>query len=262
MKQTKEKISKLFLRLSSGLPNYVNMLKINPLFLKIFFILFLFFSSIAGTNIKSEAGILSTEVSEEPMDPKEVYAKEVKSRIYQSLYIQVDEYMNLMAPESKLDPDLLTKKCLEYNIDIVFVLAQGILESHLGTKGKAAVTNSVWNVGTYDNGQILYIYNNPNESIEPYLELLKRKYLINVTSKGDTIYKDLHHLVEDRGYINYKGARFASAVGYENSMRKLIIKIDMETSIGFYQDLYEMKTEDIISYFVPDNNLEINYSIL
>jgi len=137
-------------------------------------------------------------------------------------------------------------------------LAQGMLESHLGTKGKAKETNSVWNVGTYDNDRILYRYKDPNESIEPYLELLKKEYLINITSNGDTIYKDLHHLVEDKGYINYKGNRFSSAIGYENSMRKLIIKIDMETSIRFYQSIMQMTPDNLIL----DQNLEVNYSLL
>jgi len=263
IKQTKNKISKEILGFFSSLPSYVKMFKAKSLSIKILLVMFLFFFNISGSDfgsrIKGEEGDISIEKS---LDPKEVYASQVKEKVYDKLYWEVRTYMDKTAPDSKLDPDYLIKKCLEYDMDIIFVLAQAILESHLGTKGKAAITNSVWNVGTYDNGQILYTYSNPNESVEPYMELLKKKYLIHVTAKGDTIYKDLHHLVEDRGYINYKGDRFASAWGYENSMRKLIIKIDMETSIGFYQDILSISSDEMIAYFVPEENLEINYSLL
>ena len=114
-------------------------------------------------------------------------------------------------------------------------------------------TNSVWNVGTYDNGKVLYRYKDPNESLEPYLKLLSEKYLINVTAKGDTVYKDLYHLVQDRGYKNVKGYRFASTRNYENGMRKLMLRISMETYIDFYQQIIEMPDEQIIAFFKVDN---------
>jgi hypothetical protein len=59
-------------------------------------------------------------------------------------------------------------------------------------------------------------------------------------------------LVQDRGYINYQGNRFASARGYENGMRKLMVKIDMETSISFYQDFLKLDDYEILSYFNPE----------
>jgi hypothetical protein len=263
IKQSREKISNHFLEFYNTLPDYSSIKRIKPLFLKMTLVLFLFFSSASATDpVVNNIPSREKTMAEEIIDPKEIYAKQVKDRIYASLFSEVDAYIKRTAPGSKLDPDFLTKKCIEYDMDIIFVLAQGVLESHLGTKGKAASTNSVWNVGTYDNGKVLYTYPDANSSVDPYLTLLKNKYLINVTAKGDTIYKDLHHLIQDNGYINYNGSRFATAKNYENSMRKFIIKIDMETSIGFYQDLYRMKTDDMIAYFVPSQNLDINYSIL
>lgn len=139
---------------------------------------------------------------------------------------------------------------------IRYRLAQGILESHLGTKGIAKTTNSVWN-GTYDDGQILYTYGTPNESIEPYLALLKDKYLMKITSNGDTIQTGLHTLLDDRGYKNMHGNRFATARGYENALRKIIIKIDLETSISMHQSIANLKKEEILAYFGPINNKEL-----
>lgn len=189
-----------------------------------------------------------------PMTKEEIYVATVKTKMKIKLIDEVDSYIYNLAPNSGLSSEYLVEKCLEYDTDIIFVLSQAILESHFGTRGKAASTNSVWNVGTYDDGQILYTYSDPNESLEPYLKLVNDKYLIEVTPKGDTIYKDLHHLVQDRGYTNYNGKRFATARGYENGMRILMVKIDMETSIGFYQDILRLNSDVILSYFAPVNH--------
>jgi len=185
------------------------------------------------------------------LSKEQIYVNTVKDNFKSKLVIEVDSLIRRMAPESKLSPDYLVDKCLEYNTDIIFVLAQGLLESHFGTKGKAAVTNSVWNVGTYDNGRVLYSYEDPNESLEPYLKLVNEKYLITVESNGDTINKNLYHLIQDKGYTNYNGKRFASAIGYENALRKLIIKINMETSINFYQEVLTLPNEQLLALFNP-----------
>ena len=190
-----------------------------------------------------------------PLTAEALYVQSVKNRMSGLLVGEVGRYIESMAPESTLSPEYLVRKCLEYDTDIIFVLSQALLESHFGTKGKAAETNSVWNVGTYDDGQILYRYRNANESLEPYLKLVNDKYLIEVTAKGDTIFKDLYHLVQDRGYTNYDGRRFASARGYENGMRKLMVQIDMQTSIAFYQDILKLEPDELIALFKqPDPN--------
>lgn len=216
------------------------------------FLLILAFMFINNNGTNSEGGSGTAMNYAENISQEELYIINFRDKISNDLYREVERYMNKTAPNSNMTSKILVNKCLYYDMDIVFVLAQGLLESHFGTKGKAARTNSVWNVGTYDDGTILYRYEHPDKSIDPYLKLLKDKYLINITAKGDTIYKDLHHLVEDRGYINYKGLRFASARGYENSMRKLMIEINMETSISFYQNLLDMEDSRILAYFVHD----------
>jgi len=181
----------------------------------------------------------------------QMYVYSVRDRGRMELINEVKLYMHQIAPDSQLDPEFLVLKCLEYNMDISFVIAQGILESHLGTRGMATQTNSVWNIGTYDNGEIKYRYSSVNESIEPYLKLLKDKYLINISVKGDTIYKDLNHLLQDRGYKNLKGERYATASSYENSLRKIMIQINMDTNIQMYQQVINLSDEKIIAYFGP-----------
>lgn len=145
----------------------------------------------------------------------------------QSLEIEVDNYIKSIAPTSKLSGKDIVEKCLEYNIDIAFVLAQGQIESHYGTTGTARKTNSVFNVGAYDghsankqnkNG---FGFNNPNDSIEPYLILLANEYLVN----GKTEYDLMNN------YINYLGMRYASNNNYERMLKSIYNKIKKTTNI-------------------------------
>lgn len=193
------------------------------------------------------------------LSPEEVYVNSVKLRIHNYLVEEVSHYILKMAPTSTLNAETLVSVCEKYNLDIAFVMAQALLESHFGTKGKAATTNSVWNVGTYDNGKIIYTYDTPNESIEPYAKLLHNNYLM----LGDSIDvndKNIINLLQDRGYINHDGKRFASARGYEDAMRKLMVKIDMETSIGMLQGIRRMNNEKILAFFGPPEKEELDYT--
>jgi len=242
IKQGAEQVSETLIRLT------------NP---KGFFKVLILVIVLLFTNVTKTTPGLSSErnsASAMTIQPTEeqLYVDELKTKMKTELIKEVQTYITNLAPNSRLTPENIVNKCLEYDTDIIFVLSQALLESHFGTKGKAAQTNSVWNVGTYDDGQILYRYEHPDQSLEPYLKLINDKYLITVTTKGDTIYKDLGHLVEDRGYTNYDGRRFASARGYENGMRKLMVKIDMETSISFYQDILKLSEGQILTFFRPE----------
>ena len=115
----------------------------------------------------------------------------------------------------------------KYNIDPYFILAQGILESHLGTTGRSKTTNSVFGVGMLDDGTSVrkYCYSNPNESIEPYLILLKERYFRH---KDDYKYNhhNINHLLKSNtSYIDKYGNRYASAENYESSLRFLYKKL-------------------------------------
>jgi len=213
---------------------------------KVFLINVIFLASVLSYN-QGETPANAAQ----PIDDSSIYINSVRERNKNELINEVRTYMYQIAPNTKLDPEFLVYRCLDYNMDISFVLAQAILESHLGTKGKAVETNSVWNVGTYDNGEIKYTYPTQNESLEPYLQLLKDKYLINITVQGDTIFRDLNHLLQDRGYKNLKGERYATAVGYENSLRKIMIQINMDTNIQMYQQVISLSDDKILAYFGP-----------
>lgn len=227
-------------------------------------IIFLFLSVAAQTGPENANATANTEKA----SIKEIvivdntlsddYANTVKSRAEKELISEVNNFMKKTAPKCKLSSEYLVKKCLEYDIDISFVIAQGILESHLGTKGTAAQTNSVWNVGTFDNGVIKYKYKTADESLEPYLILLKEKYLIRLNSAGDTISRDIHHLIKDKGYVNLNGKRYATALGYEASLRKILVNINLQTSISMHQSVIKLSDDKILAYFAPENLLSSN----
>lgn len=124
----------------------------------------------------------------------------------------VQTYINSVAPTSDLSAAVLIDECEEYSVDVKFALAQGELESHFGVAGLAAKTNSVWNVGAYDNRSFKDItkkfkYSHPNESIRPYLELLTSEYL-TAGCEEELL----------RKYETHNGKRFATEPKYEERL--------------------------------------------
>lgn len=139
---------------------------------------------------------------------------------------QVNSYIQQSAPTSALDGLVVVNNCIDYDIDICFVLAQGEIESHFGTKGLARKTNSVFNVYAYDNKEFNEInkngkYKHPDDSVEPYLNLLKNEYLVNNKTEYDMLKK----------YENFRGNRYASAKDYEQKLSDKITKIYQNTNI-------------------------------
>lgn len=227
--------------------------------LRKFSILLLIFLFFVDMKMTPEIGnsYLTYDEDEIFLSPEEYYAHTVRERIHEELVIQVENYIFDIAPTSRLSAEKLVTICEKYNLNIMFVMAQALLESHFGTRGVAARTNSVWNVGTYDNGRIIYRYKDPNESIEPYAKLLRDNYLLLSDSLKNND-KGLLNLLQDRGYTNYDGNRFASAKGYENALRKLIVKIDLETSIRMLENIRQLSDDQILSYFGPIDQISTN----
>lgn len=149
----------------------------------------------------------------------------------------INLYIDSVAPKSKLVSDSIINACEKYNVDICFVLAQAQLESHFGTTGVAKKTNSVWNVKAYDgrsaNNMIKHGdgFEDPNHSIEPYLILLRNKYLVNKTEF------DLM-----KNFTNKYGYRYATCPNYENKLSNIYKYIVYNTDINkHYNDYLNFK---------------------
>jgi len=143
----------------------------------------------------------------------------------------VENYINEYSKGSLIDVELIIRLSDIYDVDLLLILAQGHLESHFGTRGLASMTNSVFNVGTYDNGTILYQYSHPNYSIEPYIQLLKSRYLTQKSTKD---------LLNDE-FVNINGKRYASNKRYEKDLLKIIDNIERKTSIDSLQHIRKIR---------------------
>ena len=152
---------------------------------------------------------------------------------YAKLITEVDTYIQNISSASQLEGKMVVDMCLKHEVDIIFVLAQGQIESHYGTAGTAKKTNSVFNVGAYDGTssrtQIKggYGFEHPNDSVEPYLILLKNNYLVNGTCTDSLM----------RNFVNKNGQRYATYTGYEQALRSVYNKINKTTNIKHYQSL-------------------------
>ena len=136
-------------------------------------------------------------------------------------------YIDSVAPNSGLRALILVENCEKYGIPITFTLAQGEIESHFGTAGLAYRTNSVWNVGAYDNyglDEISHRYDNPNDSVVPYLSLLIQKYLPS---------KTVEDLLEN--FVDINGNRYASDPHYEAKLKSKVGYIKEHYSIDELQ---------------------------
>ena len=148
------------------------------------------------------------------------------------LAIEVDNYISSVAPKANIDPYLMIDLCAEYDVDIRFVMAQGQVESHFATKGTAARTLSIFNVGAYDghsasrqcrNG---FGFSDPNESIEPYLKLITNEYMVNGKTESDLM----------NNYVNGLGMRYASNPKYESMLRSVYKRISNTASFSIAYD--------------------------
>lgn len=153
------------------------------------------------------------------------------------LVTSIDDYIQTVAPHSSLNGLAIVDNCLKYNMDVCFVLAQGQNESQFGTTGLARKTNSVFNVLAFDGHKFEDIhergkYKYPDESIEPYMELLQKDYLVNGKTEFDLMHK----------YVNKQGKRYASSETYESALKNTYLKIKNTTKIdSLSQELQKYK---------------------
>lgn len=150
------------------------------------------------------------------------------------LAIEVDNYISSVAPKANIDAFLMVDLCWQYGVDIRFVLAQGQIESHFATKGTAARTLSIFNVGAYDghsasrqrrNG---FGYSDPNDSIEPYLQLITNEYMVNGKTEIDLM----------QNYVNRLGMRYASNPRYEKMLRSVYKRISNKPAFSIAYENY------------------------
>ena len=156
---------------------------------------------------------------------------------------EVSNYIYKVAPTSNLSGVILVDECEKFGVDIKFALAQGELESHFGTKGLGAKTNSVWNVGAFDSLSYSeihekHVFSNPNASIKKYLELITTNYLYGNKTEVNLL----------SNFVDKNGRRYASSPSYETSLSHIYDVIQTTTVIDSLQE--------VLRYWTVQSNRE------
>ena len=155
----------------------------------------------------------------------EVYRENLELDYYRSkdvLVDVVDSYIKEVAPSSIMNGIAFVNKCDEYNMNLFFVIAQAQVESSFATKGLGQKMNSAFNVKAYDGKGSKYMdkYDHPDDSIEPYIILVKKNYMGDSKTEMDLM----------NNYVNFEGKRYATNPDYEEMMlstyKKLIDRYD------------------------------------
>ena len=200
-------------------------------------------STVVGCGLKVggviSEGILSKLQTRYSVEyTRDAYIHRLESKFDASkeeLAIEIDDYISSIAPNSNLTALNLIELSSKYNVDLRLILVQGHVESHFGTKGTAAKTNSVFNVGAFDghsasmqikNG---YGYRHPDFSVEPYLKLLTSRYLVEGKSEEDLL----------ESFVDKNGSRYASSKNYENMLKARWREIDSLTNITEKYSIYK-----------------------
>lgn len=154
--------------------------------------------------------------------------KSKKSHLDSLLFAGTLEYISQTSKVSCTDKRTIAKniiyKALENNIDICFILAQGTIETNLGTNGIGRTKKSLF--GIYKT------YKSYEECIDDYVKLLKTKYLVGG--------KTHHHLMKK--YVNKNGHRYAGNMKYERMLKEKYTEIRNNTSI--YKLQQELKRNE------------------
>lgn len=114
---------------------------------------------------------------------------------------------------TELKPETLVMASMKKNFDLPFLMAAAHQESCFGATPRARRTNSVFSVGSYDNGKNVTTYDDPNDSVDDYIDLIQNSYLVNGKTLAD--------LMTPGKFTNGIGKRFASDSGYENKIKSL-----------------------------------------
>ena len=140
----------------------------------------------------------------------------------------------------KLSAEKMVTACENHEYDLILAASQAWNESLWGTTGRAKLTNSVFSVGCYDNGVNAVKYDTINDSIEPYILLMKNDYGINPT----TVKNILSGAIELK---NKSGKRYATSETYEKALNTTYQSIKKEYPIlAWNVDTYiENKKESI-----------------
>lgn len=165
-------------------------------------------------------------------DSLQIYKDSVE-QLRADLIKEVNDYIDSVAPKSKMTAEYIVEKCEEHDFDITLLLSQGHLETHFATCG----SNNCF--GLYVKKR----YSHPNKSVDDYIELMQSRYVKNRTTE--------QLIAANFKMENSKKYGYSSCRDYGNrisSIRKNIIK---KTDIKeLFEELMEMNEQIAETYKV------------
>lgn len=158
------------------------------------------------------------EEGKENKEQKNFSFDKERDDLYQQRVKEINNLMKYVAELNGRDPkkiklsaENIVSLCDKYNFPIPLLLAQAHLESHFGMTPRALKTNSVFSIGSYDDGRNIYRPSTQDESVENYILTIKKYYLAD---------KTLDELLSNGGFVNHRGHRYASDKKYEQKIRQ------------------------------------------
>lgn len=119
---------------------------------------------------------------------------------------------------TRLTPEAIVTACEQNDFSIPFTIAIANLESCFGQTPRSKKTNSVFSVGSFDNGKNYCTYDSPDSSIIPFINTIKSDYLLNGK-------KSINDLLVPNGFVNINGDRYASNAKYEREVKNIMNRI-------------------------------------
>ena len=161
------------------------------------------------TRLKNELGVELTMNNTDTLTQEKIDA--VKNYMITAL-----KNRNVSEDALKLSPEKIVQACEKTNFDIPLLLAQAHLESCFGITNRAKKTNSVWSVGSYDNGKNVCTYGSQDDSIMPYINLMNKNFLNG---------KSIDEILTPGQFVDMNGHRYAQDPQYEAKVKFLRNKI-------------------------------------
>ena len=156
-------------------------------------------------------------------DKMETDTKEAVDPKFEEKVAAIKEYMTMAAKNQNYDPkkiqisaEKMVEACNKAGFDLPLLIAQAHLESCFGLTPRARKTNSVFSVGSYDSGKNACTYSTQDDSIEPYINLMKNNYL-GQKSVGD--------ILKPGAFVNNQNNRYATDKNYEKKVANIRNKI-------------------------------------
>lgn len=163
-------------------------------------------------------------------DLHDLKVKELE-RCMQEKYLRLKGHKDYNPKDIELSAEEMVQACEDTGYDLVLAAAQAWQESAWGTTPRAKDTKSVFSVGSYDNGVNAVRYDNVDDSIRPYINLMQDKYEMNPATLDD-IFSGKRELMSTDGY------RYAQYQDYEKDLKHIynsikknypILSWDLET---------------------------------